>query len=241
MPANNFQPIACVPEVSLLDPYEIIRPDGAEKISFKSWKKQKVPVGSSRPREALPEVHNVNVPEECRISSNCGEDKLNELMGLLKQQSAEITRLSTENASLRTDVGELKQSLTMVTKRLDSLTSGSPAPEAPSLPSPHRSYSSHGRWSLPGNPSECVDESRLDESFQDRVAPDKSQMLNNLFRKYFPSPAENSSPSNKPILEYKDEDKSMATLNYMTKYKLLANDERILDISKLKKQTKLTH
>lgn len=66
-------------------------------------------------------------------------------------------------------------------------------------------------------------------------------MMNNLFKKYFPKggEAENFSSSNVPFMEYREEEKSMATVNYLTKYKLMGNNERVLDISKLKRQSKL--
>lgn len=258
MPANNFQGFTCVPEVSLLDPNEVIRSSADEKISFKSWRKQKIP---SKPM--VDQNHHHQVPEPSAFHplvpsvTPCCEDRVQEVRTVVEQQQVEINHLRNENSSLKRDLDELKSSFLALSQKVNELmVAEKPSPtrrkpqEPETDPFYHRnpSMTSGGRWSLPGNSSEYRDSSGdtpgrvLLDSNTGRAPPDKSQMMNNLFKKYFPkggADTENVSPSNVPFLEYREEEKSMATVNYLTKYKLMGNNERVLDISKLKRQSKL--
>lgn len=268
MPANNFQGFTCVPEVSLLDPNEVVRTSADEKISFKSWRKQKNP---GKPQiieqnhhlpSKVPEPSAFNpplsIPTTGIIPSNhkCCEDRVQEVTTIIEQQQVEINHLRNENSSLKRDFDELKSSFLALSQKVNELMvveKHSPSRRKPQEQETDPfnvrppSIATGGRWSLPGDYSECRDSAEgstdrvLSDSNAGRAPPDKSQMMNNLFKKYFPKggEAENFSPSNVPFMEYREEEKSMATVNYLTKYKLMGNNERVLDISKLKRQSKL--
>lgn len=243
MPANNFQPVTCVPEVSLLDPNEFVRTDSNDKITFKLWKKHKIPHQTN-----LANTDPVKIPEVVAPSNaiQCDENRYRELTTVVEQQQVEIDRLRNDNASLRRDYDEMKQTLRELSLRVDEMRGSQSTSNEKSKQSDFTNSHQSGRWSLPMNPAESLEISAerrilLDSNSHGRAPPDKSQMMNNLFRKYFPQSEENLSPSNQPIFEYNEPEKSIATFNYLTKYKLLGSNERVLDISKLKKQSKLMH
>lgn len=240
MPANNYHPMTCVPEVSLLDPNEMGRVDGEDKISYKLWKKHKNP--AQKPTTDFP----------VKDPSKCCEDRISQLAAVVEQQRLTIDLLRNENQDLRRDYDDMKQGFLNLSQRMNEMTEhlNSRPIEQPRRQSTDASSSTHhsGRWSLPGSPAGNVKEFSetagilVNNNSIGRAPPDKSQLMNNLFRKYFPQSDENVSPSNQPIFEYNDQDKSMATFDYLSKYKLLGNNDRVLDgISKLKKPSRALH
>lgn len=255
MPANNFQPITCVPEVSLLDPNEIMRCSSDDKISYKLWKKHKILPVKSASVQALELPAPTNILDRTPPAppalpmAKCCEDRIGELTSAMEQQQTEIDRLRTDNTDMRRDLDDMRNnfqtlSLAMHELRSSIQTGRSDTPGSLGVVDPFSAPS--GRWSLPGDSSEPLcsrTEGVLTNSNgTGRAPPDKSQMMNNLYKKYFSPSTENVSPTNFPILEYPAEaDKSMATVNYLNKYKLLNTNERVLDISKLKRQSKLKH
>lgn len=244
--------MTCVPEVSLLDPNEIIRGSRDEKISYKHWKKHQMPQKTTQnpPSTALS-------AQETHVQSCSCDHRVEQLSSTIDRQQVEIDCLRNENETLRRDFSELKIMFVDLSQKMKELSR--PTGSIPTgVPNQHidpfagRSQPTHsGRWSLPGDYSKCVDSASTDpESDVDagvllpqsgnrcQAPPDKSQMMHHLFKKYFPG-TENVSPSNVPIFDYTDGEKSIATVNYLTKYKLLSSNERVLDISKLKRQSKL--
>lgn len=272
MPANNFQAMTCVPDVSLLDPDEIIRTSGDEKISYKMWKKQKIPPKPNVPvqqappplptqnqlpvqpdprRNVLESRAMTNQTEAPRIlpSAKCCEDRIQELTAVIEQQQVEMHLLRKDNFSMKRHFDELRNDFLALSQRIDEMRLQKDEKFAidhkeqvplgdPFILRPQPVQS--GRWSLPGDCSESMDMGNvLPDSNSGRAPPDKSQMMSNLFKKYFPKNGEQPSPTNVPFLEYREEEKSIATVNYMAKYKLMGNSERVLDISQLKRQSKL--
>lgn len=259
MPANNFQPMTCVPEVSLLDPNEILRSSNDDKISYKLWKKHKSLAPKVATTAPAPDLHiPAKILDMTPPSRLCCEDRIRELSTTVEQQQAEMDRLRTDNFSMQRDLAELRNHVQSLSQAMDQLkgnmASRPQVVTSPPAKHPEPLCALSGRWSLPGScsddPYRSTDNILVDSNTgRQPPPPDKSQMLNNLFHKYFPasstspSASDNVSPSNVPILEYNNSegDKSMATMNYLNKYRLLSTNERVLDISKLKKQSKLMH
>lgn len=237
MPANNFQAMTCVPEVSLLDPNEIVRTEGDDKLSYKLWRKHKKPSVAVTDLPA-PIVQGSSPSPQCTC-----EDRVAHLTATVERQQQEMEQLRNENAELRKDHDEMKQSFLKLTQKIDQLMNQHNTDGSPPQPADHHHQQYVGRWSLPGEKSfegigHRSPEARVlgERSYgaPPPPQPDKSQMMNHLFRKYFPQSDENEnvSPSNKPIFEFNEEqEKSMATFNYLSKYKLLGSNsnDRVLD------------
>lgn len=250
----------CVPDVSLLDPDEIIRTSRDEKISYKLWRKQKIPpkpapmtISADPSRidgrmDSRPVVHTETETPSVLPRATCCEERIQELTAVIEQQQVGMNLLRKDYSTMQRDFDELRNNFQLLSQKMEEMCSRNDQKTATPIveqipkadPFLHRPQPAPvGRWSLPGESSESLDLGNVVlDSTSGRVLPDKSQMMSNLFKKYFPK-GEPLSPTNVPILEYAEEEKSIATVNYLAKYKLMHNNDRVLDISQLKRQSKL--
>lgn len=184
-------------------------------------------------------------------SATCCEDRIQELTAVIEQQQVDMHLLRNDYSSMKRDFDELRTNFLVLSQKMDEmrLQKENTAQVDPRERLPQgdpfilRSQPVQtGRWSLPGDSTESMDMGNvLMEKPPGRALPDKSQMMSNLFKKYFPKD-DLISATNVPILEYHhlpEEEKSIATVNYMAKYKLMNSSDRVLDISQLKRQSKL--
>lgn len=237
IPPIGFQPETCVPEVSLIDPNEMLPTKGEDNISYKLWRKHKIAyfqtptdVDTEEPANKNPVGHRPDEHIDCQA-------KIFELEALLGRQQSQIDLLQNENQEIRREFINMNTKFETLLNRVYMLT-------APSLSAPTCQQ-------LATEPSSVADSSIVNIetnlprlSFESYTGPiQKSQLMNNLFQKYFPETngKEAISPSNIPIFDYRETEKSVATLDYLTKYRLIESNECVLDISELKKQKKLTH
>ena len=242
-----------MPEVSLLDPNEIIRSEGDGKLSYKLWRRQKPilqptqdtvpilpakilsnlsPVTPAAVTPIAPEVAKEIQPsrvEDCPL-----RDRIEQMAAVIDKQQLDIERLRNENSSLAENVHMLMAKV----EELSEAHRQRPRSPRRTIPPPI----DEGKY--PDLPNEIIETLSLEVSACEvstpRPAPDKSQMMQHLFQKYFPDDVSSKgSPSNRPFIEISEGDKSIATFNYLTKYKLLGTTDRVLDISKIKRQSKL--
>lgn len=243
--------------MSLLDPDSSPRPANGEQMTYRLWKKHKIiskpnfqapiELGYREVAEAPKETLTSSPPTGCCQS----EARVQELTNIVDRQQFEINELRSDYLTLKRNFEELLDSFkTLATTREDKPTI---APETPDFRSMNKNKP---RWSLPDSAMDmaavinkvAAPDHRNDIDQNGAPATlDKSLMMNNLIIKYFPKD-DRIHPANGPVMENHSEvDKSIATMNYLNKYKLqtptttVKRTEKFLDITRLKNQSKLVN